>query len=280
MERFADHMLDEEQTAGIWNLHQTSLAAWAAREIELVDARILKAEATATGTKTPSTTTDAPMDPPKDEMGVEPPKDDQDGTAKLWDTIKTMKDQMDLVHKKLAKSETEAVAAAAAAAEALQALNAQRLQELAFLRFVDDMEAEQYKGAPSAPSEPAQEAMLRTHQVLSDWSAGGQNMMFTMKHLDTWAGLNCETKMLMDLVLGSSQHVRKRGWATWFPEKPTDDTIIPRAMALTLLKALTNCKKVWERNAERSKALRLETNGLYSALEKESKRRCTENVQA
>ena len=105
-------------------------------------------------------------------------------------------------------------------------------------------------------------------------------MMFTMKHLDNWAGLNCEIKLLLDLVLGGSQHLQKKGWASWFPEKPTDDSIVPKAMAMTLLKTLTTCKKVWERNADRAKALRLETDGLYTALEKESKRRCTESVQA
>ena len=105
-------------------------------------------------------------------------------------------------------------------------------------------------------------------------------MMFTMKHLDVWAGLNCEIKLLLVLVLGGSQHVQKKGWASWFPEKPTDDSIVPKAMAMTLLKTLTTCKKVWERNAEREKTLRQETDGLYSALEKEGKRRCTESTVA
>ena len=105
-------------------------------------------------------------------------------------------------------------------------------------------------------------------------------MMFTLKHLDTWAGLNCETKMLLDLVLSSSQHTQKSEWSLWFPEKPSDNSIVPKALAMTLLRTLTTCKKVWERNAEREKTLRQETDGLYSALEQEGKRRCTEVTAA
>ena len=145
---------------------------------------------------------------------------------------------------------------------------------MAFLRAVEDMGAETFKTAPNAPSDDAKNAMIRTHQVLTQWNAGQASCMFTMKHLDVWAGLNGETRYLLEHLMGAKQH--KMTWNQWFPDKPTDESIVPRQMARTLLQLLTKSRQLWEQNEDHSKSVRQEADSMYKALEKDGKRRCME----
>ena len=267
--RIAEHLEVEAQAASTWELHHTTLAARATEELALVDAQILKTEA-AVLSKKPAGEEKAEADPKKDaDMDGEPAKQQLLPDS---DVLKAMQEQLLALQNQLAQHKIEATAAVNDKARELQALSTQRSYEIAFLRTVEDMDANAFKAASNSPTEEAKHAMIRTHQVLTEWSNGGASCMFTTKHLDVWAGLNGETCYLLEHLMGGKQ--QKKTWVAWFPEKPTNESVVPRQMARTLLQLLTKTRKVWEQSEEHSKTVRQETDGLYTALSQEAKRRC------
>ena len=268
--RIAEHLAVETSIAGQWELHYTALAARASEEMELVDKQITTLEEEIASKK------DATMEPEPVTVPAptEEEKKEEAGQSQFKDSdvLKEMQKQLQALQEQLDQTKAEAVTAVNEKAKELQALSSQRLQEIAFLRTVEDMGADTFKAASNSPSDEAKRAMIRTHQVLTEWEAGGAACMFTTKHLDVWAGLNGETHFLLEHLMGGKQ--QKKTWNAWFPTKPTDESIVPRQMARTLLQLLSKTKKVWEDNQEHSESVRQETDGLYTALSQEVKRRC------
>ena len=271
--RIAEHLLVEEQTEATWSLHHTALATRASEELELVDAQILKAEAAASGTKpaTASTTvgpaSDATMEPGKGTPTV--------AVSQFEDSaiLKALQEQMSALQGQMTRQQEEAKSALDTITSELMAVQLQRTQEVGFLRSEDEVTADTFKVSSNSPPEHGKDAMIRSHQVLSQWSAAGANCMFTMRHLDEWAGLKGETRFLLEHLMGNTKAPEK-SWMVWFPQKPTDDTIVPRQMARIMMQLLSKSRKAWEQGDERSKEIRIEADEIFTTLAKDGKRRC------
>ena len=192
--------------------------------------------------------------------------------------LKEMQKQLQALQNQLEQHKAEAVATVNDKSKELQDLQAQRMQEIAFLRTAEDVTLDTFKVSSKPPTEEAKDAMIRTHQVLTQWNTAGAACMFTMKHLDEWAGLKGETRYLLDHLMSNKA---KTTWMAWFPtEEPKDTTIVPRQMARMIVQLLTKVRTGWEQNEEHSKAIREEADGLFTALAKDGKRRCLEASSA
>ena len=256
--RVAEHLAVELDTAGKWELHYTALAARASAEMALVDAQIVSLEAG--GNIKKDATMEAEPVPEAEDKEIEAGSQFKDS-----EILKEMQKQLNAMQEQLASQKQEALAA-------VNALNVQRGQEMAFLRTSEEVTLESFKATSNSPTEEAKDAMIRTHQVLSQWTTAGAACMFTMKHLDEWAGLKGETRYLLDHLM--SNKTKEKSWMAWFPEQPTDDSIVPRQMARMVCLLLTKSRKAWEQSEERNEAIRLEADGIFTALTQDGKRRC------
>ena len=276
--RIANHMAEEEKNLQIWEAEYTDRAKRAQDELDLMDSRMTKAQENITA-KMESENGSAKKNDQKDsDMEKEEEKKEEGSQFNDSDVLKALQAQLKTMQERMDRQTTDAEAATSERDKEFQALNAQRNQEIAFLRQVENVAPDSYKIASKAPTDEAKDAMIRTHQILSDWNAGGAAIMFTMAHLDLWAGLQGETRFLLEHLMGEKQ--AKVTWKAWFPEPPQNNSIVPRQMARIMEQILTKSRQGWEKSQEHSQAIRKETDGIFTTLSLDAKRRCVAVISA